>query len=63
MWETIEETLHFGVYSSRLEVPEGWIVRTIITNEYGNSVYQTFVSDPKHEWQIDRKNKPKTVKV
>jgi len=44
-----------STYSDRLEVPGGWIVRTIV-NIYnsGVSVHQVFVPDPEHLWELKK---------
>lgn len=51
MWEVLR-TVGNGVKSDRQEVPGGWIVRTFITDEYGSTVDQAFVSDPNHKWKV-----------
>lgn len=50
MWEVLR-TVGNGVKSDRQEVLGGWIVRTFITNAYGSTVDQSFVSDPNHKWK------------
>lgn len=42
-WEEIDDQ------TSRLKVPGGWIVRTIV-NSPPSSVHQIFVEDAHHEW-------------
>lgn len=53
MWEKIDSN------TSRLKVPNGWIVRTIIDISSGSpnfihsvSIHQVFVEDEFHEWKI-----------
>lgn len=51
MWELIESNR--GLFSDRLGVPGGWIVRSIIpSGNTGASVHMIFVNDPSHEWKI-----------
>ncbi len=64
MWELIPETKETSVcnkgninytQSSRLNVPGGWLVRTISFGwNHGTGVCQTFVSDPEHEWKLTK---------
>lgn len=62
MWVTIPEP-HKGHYvsgngiliqciSHRLEVPGGWIVRTLIYSDNEITTHQVFISDPQHEWKL-----------
>ncbi len=58
MWEILADSAT-DASSHRLKVPGGWIVRTIV-RYYGGTgvncaVEQTFVSDPNHEWEQERK--------
>ena len=61
MWETIEFVRGGWIPGncSRLKVPGGWIVRTIVMTEAGTSVAQTFVEDPEHEWKLEQQPQPK----
>lgn len=56
MWETVESGVEIGLFSgcSRLEVPGGWIVRSVVKTATGTGVgvVQTFVSDPVHLWKL-----------
>lgn len=38
--------------SARLQVPEGWIVRTIYLYGRGPCIAQTFVQDKNHDWKL-----------
>ncbi len=61
-WQKIRDSdEHAGtaaeVCSSRLKVPGGWIVRSVVT-QYGTnhghsgvSVHQIFVPDKNHQWE------------
>lgn len=53
MWERLKD-MDPHVQSSRLKVPGGWIVRTIIKYDTaegaGCAVDQTFLNDANHEW-------------
>jgi hypothetical protein len=57
MWQKLNDIKNGHTESALLEVPGGWIVRTVVTYYSSNgggtscSVAQTFVSDPKHEWE------------
>lgn len=57
MWEPLKD-VDRNVQSYRLKVPGGWIVRTIIrydTSEGAScAAEQTFVSDPNHEWTLEK---------
>lgn len=60
MWQALNEIAP-EASSHRLQVPGGWIVRTIVKYYQstgdgaggGCAVEQTFVSDPNHEWKIE----------
>lgn len=46
-WENIDSV------TSRLKVPNGWIVRTLITFAmYPPAVHQVFLEDCNHHWNI-----------
>lgn len=50
IWKEKPRTIEI---TERLWVPDGWIVRTITTGHGVNerpTVAQTFVKDPKHQW-------------
>jgi hypothetical protein len=53
MWERLKD-IEPGAQSSRLKVPGGWIVRTILRYDTGEgagcAVEQTFVADADHDW-------------
>lgn len=52
-WEKIQDKPH--IYSDRLRVPGGWIVRTVVAFDRmegsAASAVQTFVEDPNHYWE------------
>jgi hypothetical protein len=52
-WEPIIEVAGSAfVASTRLWVPGGWIVRSVVTRmDAGAHCSQIFVSDPNHEWE------------
>jgi ribulose bisphosphate carboxylase small subunit len=56
MWQLIDSQILEGplkILSDCLSTPEGWLVRTVVTN--GNQycqVVQTFVPDPMHSWKF-----------
>ena len=60
MWERIPEPIEaraglVNCFSNRLEVPGGWIVRTICVNASsggGAYVTHTFIPDALHEWEL-----------
>jgi hypothetical protein len=57
MWERLVDQNQYqggmDVQSSRLSVPGGWIVRTVVTSGSGRvGVVQTFVEDANHSWKI-----------
>ena len=52
MWEVLK-VVGNNIKTDRCEVPGGWIVRTFKSNEYGNTVEQSFVSDPNHRWKMN----------
>jgi hypothetical protein len=58
MWEKLLNDDARNVYSHRLKVPGGWIVRTVVHDDSdgrsGRAVEQTFVSDPNHEWELEK---------
>jgi hypothetical protein len=61
MWEKISnpETEAGTLESHRLQVPGGWIVRTIISrHNAGAGVSQTFVTDSMHAWQLPKMETP-----
>lgn len=55
MWERLKD-IEPNAQSSRLKVPGGWIVRTILKYDTaegaGCAVEQTFVADAGHDWVI-----------
>jgi len=57
MWQKLNDIKNGHTESALLEVPGGWIVRTVVTYYSSTgagvscSIAQTFVSDPKHEWE------------
>ena len=56
MWERIEEPKGTrGLYSHRLKVPGGWIVRSVVdvVGDTGVALVQTFVSDLNYEWKLN----------
>lgn len=56
MWEPINESDPRSlppIYSHRLKVPGGWIVRTVMCSyNSGGGVAQTFVADAEHAWKL-----------
>lgn len=57
MWQKLNDIKNGHTESALLEVPGGWIVRTVVKH-YSSpgggvscAVAQTFVIDPKHEWE------------
>ena len=58
MWEDIYEITDKNFdyqQSSRLMVPGGWLIRTVVKNSFeGTSVHcaQTFIEDRMHEWKL-----------
>ena len=64
MWEDIYEITDKNFdyqQSSRLMVPGGWLIRTIVRNttSHSTSVHcaQTFVEDRMHEWTLTKESK------
>lgn len=56
MWEDIKGSRSNRLFSDRLKVPGGWIVRSIILStgvDGGSSLHQVFIVDPDHEWELD----------
>jgi len=63
MWEKIPES-DDGLYddlscllrcvSHRRRIPGGWIVRTITYGFKNSAVAQIFISDPSHEWNLEK---------
>ncbi len=57
MWERLKD-IEPGAQSSRLKVPGGWIVRTVLRYDTGEgagcAVEQTFVADAGHDWELER---------
>jgi len=58
MWEQIKDRgQRWGdnvqMSSSRLKVPNGWIVRSVAASSNGTSTDQVFVADPLHEWKVE----------
>ena len=55
MWEEIPRSTNIhSCMSDRLEVPGGWIVRSVYyVASLGVSIHQVFVTDPKHTWRLD----------
>jgi hypothetical protein len=57
MWQKLNDINNGHTESALLKVFGGWLVRTVITyypstgGGVSCSVAQTFVSDPKHEWE------------
>ena len=63
MWEQLADSAS-DASSHRLKVPGGWIVRTVVRYYHigggtgtgaGCAVDQTFVSDPNHEWVLEKR--------
>jgi hypothetical protein len=56
MWEKISEpagVVGLNVFSCRLRVPGGWIIRTVASeHESGVHVSMVFVTDPTHMWEL-----------
>jgi len=57
VWETIEkvnieEGNRSKIYSDRLRVPGGWIVRSYTTWNNSRAIHQIFVADEHHIWDI-----------
>lgn len=58
MWQLIsdyDKKAQIQSITDRLQVPGGWIVRTMTSTfpgDGGSFVAQTFVSDPGHEWNL-----------
>lgn len=52
MFEKIDE------YTSRMKVPDGWIVRTIVNTHYlgGAGVHQIFIHDGFHQWELEKED-------
>jgi len=52
MWEKIE--FNNGVFSDRLKVYGGWIVRSFADTSasQGIPINQIFISDQNHEWKL-----------
>lgn len=46
MWEELDDN------SSRLKIPEGWIVRVVIFGYKCCSVHSTVIKDRGHTWEI-----------
>jgi len=61
MWEFIDDDAagvdKSNIYSSRLKVINGWLVRTIINSVHGVQVRQTFVKDAGHHWKLENEKK------
>lgn len=64
MWETIDSSifpLNCGqknmALTSRMKVPGGWLVRSILEGSYNADVRmtQTFIADERHEWVLEKK--------
>lgn len=60
MWEQIPDldqehkVLNHGyVYSARLKVPGGWLVRSTSYGYHGAGVAMHFVDDPSHGWKLE----------
>ncbi|MEE9912881.1 MAG: hypothetical protein K4571_14295 [Deltaproteobacteria bacterium] len=53
MWERLKDN-DPSAQSSRLKIPGGWIVRTLVKYDTAEgascAVEQTVVDDPRHEW-------------
>jgi hypothetical protein len=44
----------FGTYAvTRMSVPGGWNVTTVIAGAEGVGVSSQFISDPEHTWEVD----------
>lgn len=60
MWEKLEDPINYNSalsYSHRMRVPDGWVVRSIVTIMHeSTSVHTVFVPDKEHLWKIDEKN-------
>jgi hypothetical protein len=57
MWEKLIDPSQYqggmDVKSSRLSIPGGWIVRTVVTSSSGHvEAVQTFVEDACHDWKL-----------
>ena len=60
MWEKIQDRdfddkkIYGGVsvFSSRLKVPMGWIIRTLVISDGGVDCEQTFVHDHIGSWKL-----------
>ena len=65
-WETVEKVnsrlfsehvSHTFLDTERMQVPGGWLVRTVLYNGSGSykgdSVSMVFVPDLSHEWKVD----------
>ena len=62
MWEKIkDDTGRF--FSSRLKVPGGWIVRTVVISGSGSSLVQTFVADSSHSWRLPEVARAPKIKI
>lgn len=48
-WEPIVQESN-GRWTDRLNVPGGWIVRTVDASKCPASIAQTFVADEDHTW-------------
>lgn len=60
MWEELSiknGIFTAGSYSSRLKVPGGWIVKTVIitagNNDRNVALSQIFIQDQKHTWTLN----------
>lgn len=54
-WEVVEELKETPLFVStgRLKIPGGWLVRNVIINTgYGLQDIR-FITDPKHEWELE----------
>jgi len=57
MWEQLNDQSRTSsgteIRSSRLKVPKGWIVRSVVASANGGvEAVQTFVEDDGHDWKL-----------